>query len=63
MKHILYLSFGFLYLMLTFFGFGPIFLADGTEKERFITICIVVFLYTILTVILRWAIKMMNKNG
>jgi|GEM_PF-775975 len=39
-----------LFLLLTFFGLGPVFLADGSTKERLVTLLVVVILY-----ILWWA--------
>jgi hypothetical protein len=42
-----------IYLLITFFGLGPVLLADGSTSERIITFLIVVVLYLGVTFIFR----------
>lgn len=42
-----------LYAALTFFGLGPVALADGTTQERLVTLAVVVLLFILLTVVMR----------
>lgn len=37
-----------IFLLVTFFGLGPVFFADGTLRERMITLAVVVLIYLIL---------------
>lgn len=52
MKWFIYTVFIVLYLGVTFFGLGPVLLADGSAQERVVTLAIVILIYVILTVIL-----------
>lgn len=44
-KWAVYLIFICLYLLITFFGLGPVLLADGSRGERAITLLAVLLLY------------------
>lgn len=48
MKWVVYSLFVIAFLLITFFGLGPVLLADGTLVERLITLVIVIVLYLIL---------------
>ena len=48
MRTIIYIGFGILYAALTFFGIGPVLLADGTDRERYATLAVVLLLYIVL---------------
>lgn len=55
MKWIIYLIFVLLYLLVTFFGLGPVLLADGSNEERLLTLGVVILIYVVLTVaFLKW---------
>lgn len=45
------------YVFITFFGLGPVLLADGTTTERFITFLIVLLLYGVVTFVLIFILK------
>lgn len=60
MRWLVHIIFIVLYLLVTFFGLGPVLLADGVLKERIITAIIVVAIYGVLTFFYRKFIKM-NK--
>ncbi|SDX65300.1 DUF6954 family protein [Tepidimicrobium xylanilyticum] len=49
------LIFIILFFLLSFFGLGPVLMADGTSRERMITLVVVLLLYGILIYIFyRW---------
>ncbi|MBS4538236.1 hypothetical protein GOQ27_07160 [Clostridium sp. D2Q-11] len=52
-KWIIYLILILLYILITFFGLGPVLLADGSMNERIITLLIVIGLYAVVTVVFR----------
>lgn len=52
-KWILYITFFSIYLLITFFGLGPVLFADGSNKERIITALIVIILYILTTLVVR----------
>ncbi|WP_078546583.1 DUF6954 family protein [Litchfieldia alkalitelluris] len=52
MRWFVYTLFALLYLLITFFGVGPVLLADGSSVERIITLVIVVCIYILLTIVL-----------
>lgn len=55
MKWIIYTIFIALYLLVTFFGLGPVLLADGSMLERMVTLGIVILIYVILTIFfIKW---------
>jgi hypothetical protein len=49
MKWFIYFIFILLYLGVTFFGLGPVLLADGVIEERIMTFFIVLVIYLALT--------------
>lgn len=48
MKILLYSILAVVFLLITFFGIGPVLLADGPTSERIITLIIVLLLYVLL---------------
>ncbi|MFZ3589486.1 DUF6954 family protein [Bacillus sp. DJP31] len=53
--------FSILYLLITFFGLGPVLMADGSMQERVITLAVVVLLYVVLSIVFRSLLK--NSNN
>ncbi len=51
MKLAIYLIFIVLYAGVTFFGLGPVLLADGSAQERILTSLVVILIYIVLTAI------------
>jgi hypothetical protein len=49
MKWFIYFIFIILYVGVTFFGLGPVLLADGSMQERLMTLLVVIVIYVILT--------------
>ncbi|MBM7684352.1 DUF6954 family protein [Defluviitalea raffinosedens] len=41
----------------TFFGLGPVLLADGSKTERLLTLLVVLALYFLLVLALKWVKK------
>lgn len=56
-KIFIYSIFIVIYLVLTFFGLGPVILADGSSSERITTLLIVILAYIAVTLIFRWLLK------
>lgn len=54
MRGLIIFVFVCLYAALTFFGLGPVVFADGNMQERLITLIIVILIYILLTLMLRW---------
>ena len=52
-KIIAYLIIIILFLLITFFGLGPVLLADGQPGERVLTLIVVLILYVVLYIIFR----------
>jgi hypothetical protein len=52
-----YVLFVPIYLLITFLGLGPVLFADGPTSERLITFLVVVCLYLVVTIILRYLLK------
>lgn len=50
---IIVIIFALLFALVTFFGLGPVLIADGTTQERLLTLLIVLLLYVILGYSLR----------
>ncbi len=48
MKILLYIIVAIAFLLVTFFGLGPVLLADGQTGERIITLAVVLILYVVL---------------
>lgn len=58
MKVFMYLVFLVLYAVVTFLGLGPVFLADGSQQERMMTLAVVILIYVIITALfIRWRRK------
>lgn len=51
-----------LFLLLTFFGFGPVLFADGSMQERIITAAIVFILMVGVALLTKWSLKKFPKN-
>lgn len=62
MRLIIYIVFILLFILVTFFGLGPILMADGSTGERIATLAVVIVLYIILALLLRFLIKRVNKR-
>lgn len=62
MKILIYLIFIILYLLVTFFGLGPVMLADGSDTERTITLAVVMAVYIVITVVFTYIIKRINNS-
>jgi len=56
-KWLIYIVFIVLYLVVTFFGLGPVLFADGSNLERILTLGIVLVIYLLLTISLRFFLK------
>jgi len=55
MKWMINLLFVVLLLAITFFGLGPVLLADGTVQERLFTLVVVILLYLVVIMLyIRW---------
>lgn len=57
MKSLINIIFIVLFLLVTFFGIGPVLLADGVFSERMLTLGIVILIYIVLGFIYRFLIK------
>lgn len=57
MKWFIITVFGILFLVITFFGVGPVLLADGAMQERIITLAIVLLLYVAMSISLKILLK------
>ncbi|WP_379142783.1 DUF6954 family protein [Paenibacillus sp. sgz500992] len=62
MRVLLYVLFAILYLLTTFFGLGPVLFADGSVKERILTLIVVLLIYTAITVWMRSLLKRLGKH-
>ncbi|MEK4064081.1 MULTISPECIES: DUF6954 family protein [Paenibacillus] len=62
MRVLLYVLFAILYLLTTFFGLGPVLFADGSAKERILTLIVVLLVYTAITVWMRSLLKQLGKH-
>ncbi|AIQ17404.1 hypothetical protein NSS79_11935 [Paenibacillus sp. FSL L8-0436] len=62
MRVLLYVLFAILYLLTTFFGLGPVLFADGSAKERILTLIVVLLIYTAITVWMRSLLKRLGKH-
>ncbi|NLK97453.1 DUF6954 family protein [Defluviitalea saccharophila] len=45
------------FIVVTFFGLGPVLFADGSRLERLITLLVVICLYVLLTLAFKWVKK------
>lgn len=48
MKILLYVILGIAFILVTFFGLGPVLMADGSMNERLVTLLVVILLYILL---------------
>ncbi|OPX42629.1 hypothetical protein CLHUN_34500 [Ruminiclostridium hungatei] len=48
MKTILYIFIVAAFILVTFFGLGPVLFADGTARERLLTLAVVIIIYLLL---------------
>jgi Na+-driven multidrug efflux pump len=48
MKIYFYVLIGIAFILITFFGVGPVLMADGSTNERLITLLVVIILYVLL---------------
>ncbi|MCL6570190.1 MAG: hypothetical protein K6T88_00710 [Bacillus sp. (in: Bacteria)] len=62
MKVLIHVLFIILLALVTFFGVGPVFFADGFLAERLWTVAIVVGIYIVVAFIYRKAIYWANKR-
>lgn len=62
MRLAVWILFVILLLLVTFFGLGPVILADGTANERFATLAVVIALYVILALLLRFLTKRLKNR-
>lgn len=62
MKWLIYVIFIIMYLLVTFFGLGPVLFADGTTTERVITFLIVLAIYILLTIVFRFVVRRMGRK-
>jgi hypothetical protein len=64
-KNVRFLIHGIFIILLafvTFFGLGPVILADGVLKERIITALLVIVLYVILVIVYRKSLQWVNHR-
>jgi hypothetical protein len=54
---IFYTLFVIAFILVTFFGLGPVLMADGSPSERGITLVIVILIYVILIMLFRYVKK------
>jgi membrane protease YdiL (CAAX protease family) len=62
MRVFVYIVTAILFLLVTFFGLGPVIFADGTTGERLITLLVVLLIYLLLILILVWVKKKLSKK-
>ncbi|MNR65135.1 hypothetical protein D3C85_1880540 [compost metagenome] len=51
-----------LYILITFFGLGPVLFADGSARERVLTLIVVLLIYAAVTVGLRIILKRLRRR-
>lgn len=61
MKSFIYIVFVLLFLLVTFFGMGPVLMADGSSQERIITFLIVLLIYVFLYFAMKFILKKFVK--
>jgi hypothetical protein len=61
-KFLVHAVFIILFLLVTFFGLGPVLYADGVIQERIWTAAIVVAIYALLVLLYTRVIKWMKKK-
>lgn len=57
MKLVIYIVYAILFMLVTFFGLDPVLMADGSAGERAVTLAVVIVLYVLLALLLRFLIK------
>ncbi|WP_130292872.1 DUF6954 family protein [Fictibacillus sp. BK138] len=57
MKIVLRIVFGIAFLLVSFFGLGPVLMADGMPGERTLTLIVVLLIFAVLFVVYRWLMK------
>lgn len=57
MKIVLRIVFGIAFLLVAFFGIGPVLMADGMPGERILTLTIVLLIFAGLFMVYRWLMK------
>jgi arginine exporter protein ArgO len=62
MKTLIYIIFIVLYALVTFFGIGPVLMADGSMQERMLTLGIVILIYIALTFAFVKLVRMTDKK-
>lgn len=62
MKILVYIIIAIAFLLITFFGLGPVILADGSMSERMWTLLVVLLLYFVLGWITLRFIKFNNSR-
>lgn len=62
MKILFFTIISIAFLLVTFFGLGPVLLADGTFTERMLTLLVVLLLYVFLGWICKRFINYTKKN-
>jgi hypothetical protein len=59
MKVLFYIVLAIAFIVVTFFGLGPVILADGSMGERLITLLVVLLLY----LLLGWIVLRLRKHN
>ncbi|MGG3466376.1 hypothetical protein ABES02_02255 [Neobacillus pocheonensis] len=62
MKYVLHAFFLILIALVTFFGLGPVLLADGAVRERVLTSIVLVLIYALLGFGYWMSIKLINRK-
>jgi hypothetical protein len=57
MKIVLRIVFGIAFLLVAFFGLGPVLMADGMLSERMLTLIVVLLIFAALFVVYKWLMK------
>jgi hypothetical protein len=61
MKITLRIVFGIAFVLVAFFGLGPVLMADGMPGERIMTLIAVCGIFAVLYIAYRWAIRKISK--
>jgi predicted neutral ceramidase superfamily lipid hydrolase len=57
MRTVIHIIFIALLALVTFFGIGPVLLADGTMNERLVTLLVVILVYIFIIAVYRGVLK------
>jgi hypothetical protein len=57
MKIVLRIVFGIAFLLVAFFGLGPVLMADGMPGERTLTLIVVLLIFAALFAVYKWLKK------